>query len=74
MGKVKQGTLCSVEGCSEQAVRSFNSDKVTELLQKVKLELKTGRRRRAYLCTKHYKAFKKQQRSERKVDKWRYGI
>lgn len=74
MGKVKQGTLCSVEGCTEQAVRSFSSDKVNKEFQKVSLALKLGQRRRAYLCTKHYKVFKKQQRTERKVDKWRYGV
>jgi hypothetical protein len=74
MGKVKQGTLCGVEGCTEQAVRSFSKDKVNEAFQKLSIVLKPGQRRRVYLCAKHYKVFKKQQRTERKVDKWRYGI
>jgi len=74
VGKIKQGVLCSVEDCNEQAVRSVSSDKVAEAFQKVSLALKPGRRRRAYLCAAHYKTFKKQQRTERKVDKWRYGI
>ncbi|MFX1562139.1 MAG: hypothetical protein ACFFDP_02400 [Promethearchaeota archaeon] len=73
MGKIKQGEPCSVEGCNEKAIRSVSSDKASEAFQKASLALKPGRRRRAYLCTAHYKIFKKQQKTERKVDKWRYS-
>jgi len=73
MGKVKQGITCSVEGCSEPATRSFSADKVTTALGGASMSLKTSRSRRAYLCDKHYKVFKKQQRTEKKVEKWRYS-
>jgi hypothetical protein len=73
MGKVKQGITCSVEGCPEPAARSFSADKVTEALRTASIGLKAGRARRAYLCDKHYKVFKKQQRTEKKVEKWRYS-
>jgi hypothetical protein len=73
MGKVKQGTLCSVEGCEEKAVRSFATDKAREALQPTGASLKDDRARRAYLCQKHYKLFKKQTKKDKKVDKWRYG-
>lgn len=73
MGKVKQGTKCTVEGCDEAAVRSFPEDKVKEALHAAGAEMKTGRRRREYLCQKHYKAYKKQTRKDKKIEKWRYG-
>jgi hypothetical protein len=73
MGKVKTGIACSVEGCTEVAARSFAADKVTEAFRKASISLKAGRTRRAYLCDKHYKVFKKQQRTDRKVEKWRYS-
>jgi hypothetical protein len=73
MGKVKQGILCSVEGCNEPATRSFSADKATQALRTASLGLKASRSRRAYLCDKHYKIFKKQQRAEKKVEKWRYS-
>jgi len=74
MGKVKQGTPCSVEGCSELAVRSFSLDKISESLQAASLALKTSRMRRAYLCQKHYKQVKKLMKKEKRIEKWRYGI
>ena len=73
MGKVKQGIICSVEGCNELAARSFSADKVTQALRATSLGLKASRSRRAYLCDEHYKVFKKQQRTEKKVEKWRYS-
>jgi len=73
MGKVKHGITCSVEGCTEPAARSFSADKVTEAFRTASIGLKAGRARRAYLCEKHYKVFKKQQRTEKKVEKWRYS-
>jgi hypothetical protein len=73
MGKTKTGITCSVEGCTEPAARSFAADKVTVAFRTASLSLKAGRTRRAYLCDKHYKVFKKQQRTEKKVEKWRYS-
>ncbi len=65
--------VCSVEGCSEPGVRSFARAKISEALQKASLTLKSGRSRRAYLCSEHYKIYKKQTRKEKRVNKWRYG-
>ena len=73
MGKVKQGIVCSVEGCTEPGARSFSADKVTEALRTASIALKAGRTRRAYLCETHYKVFKKAQRTDKKVEKWRYS-
>lgn len=73
MGKIKQGTICSVEGCNNNAIRSFSKDKVIQALQKGGVNLTESRRRRAYLCQEHYKLFKKHQRQEKKIDKWRYS-
>lgn len=68
MGKVAKGVKCSVPGCGEQAACSIASQRVSSTM-KVKLE-----GRRAYLCEKHYKEFKKLTRMERKVERWRYSI
>lgn len=73
MGKIKHGTVCSVEGCNEKAIRSFAADKAKEALQPTGAALKDERARRTYLCQKHYKLFKKQTKQDKKVDKWRYG-
>jgi hypothetical protein len=73
MGKVKQGTTCSVEGCDNNAIRSFSKDKVIQALQKAGVNLTESRNRRAYLCQEHYKLLKKQHRQEKKIDKWRYS-
>jgi hypothetical protein len=73
LGKVKQGTVCSVKGCEEKATRSLNADKAREALQAAGAALDDERARRFYLCQKHYKIYKKQTKQDKKVDKWRYG-
>lgn len=73
MGKVKQGSECSVDGCNEKATRSFALDKAKEALQSVGATFQDDRSRRAYLCQKHYKLFKKQTKNDKKIDKWRYS-
>jgi len=67
MGKIAKGIKCSVAGCEEQAVKSIA---VQRIPQSMKIEA-SGRR--AYLCKKHYKEFKKLTRQERKVERWRYA-
>ena len=69
---VKEKT-CSVEGCNKPGVRSFSREKATEALQGASLSIKSSRSRRVYLCTEHYKIYKKQTRKEKRVNKWRYG-
>ena len=73
MGKVKHGSECSVDGCNEKATRSFALAKVREALQSEGVVFQNERSRRAYLCQKHYKLFKKQTKKDKKIDKWRYS-
>ncbi|MDW8021295.1 MAG: hypothetical protein RMI78_01505 [Nitrososphaerota archaeon] len=68
MGKVSKGAKCSVIGCGERATCSIASQKVPSTM-KVEPE-----GRRAYLCEKHYKEFKKLTRMDRKVERWRYSV
>lgn len=67
MGKIDKGINCSVDGCSEMAVRSISAEKASEA------KLKTAEARRAYLCKKHYKELKKQLRKDRRLEKWRWN-
>ncbi|MFX1300797.1 MAG: hypothetical protein ACFFAL_05995 [Promethearchaeota archaeon] len=73
MGKVKQGSECSVDGCNEKAARSFALTKVREALQSEGVVFQDDRSRRAYLCQKHYKLYKKQTKKDKKIDKWRFS-
>jgi len=66
MGKVSKGTLCSVDGCGKEAIRSLSIEKVEEAGLKVKGT------RRAYLCKEHYKEYKKAVRKRETLEKWRH--
>ena len=66
MGRVAKGVKCSVTGCGEDAVRSLSTDKVNAA------GLKVGEVRRAYLCKKHYKEYKKEIKKDKMLEKWRY--
>ena len=68
MGKVKKGVKCSVKGCNEDAVRSLNVAKV----KNAGLDVEDGRR--AYLCKEHYKEFKKGNKKDAQIEKWRRGV
>ncbi len=74
MGKVKQGTVCSVRGCNEKATRSLTADKAREALESIGVIFDDDRARRLYICQKHYRMYKKQTKKDKKVDKWRYGV
>jgi hypothetical protein len=67
MGRIKKGEKCSVEGCSEEAIRSVNVAKVKNAGLKV-----NGRR--AYLCKEHYKDYKKGSKKDRQIEKWRHRL
>jgi len=60
--------MCSVIDCDREAVRSLALDRVEEA------GLKVESLRRAYLCKKHYKEFKKKTKRERRIQRWRWGI
>ena len=67
MGRIKKGTVCSVNGCNEEAVRSVNGPKAKATGLDV-----DGRR--VYLCKDHYKEFKKGSKKDKQIEKWRHGI
>jgi len=66
MGRVSKGTLCSVNGCGKEAIRSLSIAKVEEAGLKVKGA------RRAYLCKEHYREYKKAIRKEKTLERWRH--
>jgi len=66
MGRVAKGVKCSVAGCEGEAVRSLSTEKVNAA------GLKVGEVRRAYLCKRHYKEYKKGTKKEKMLEKWRY--
>jgi hypothetical protein len=68
LGRVKKGEKCSVKGCSEEAVRSLNVSKV----KTAGLDVEASRR--AYLCKEHYKEFKKGNKKDAQIEKWRHGV
>lgn len=56
-----------MEGCSEPAERSLSRQR----LSGTNLKLKPGERK-AHLCRKHYKEFKKETKQERELEKARF--
>lgn len=66
MGRVDSGVNCSVEGCSELAVRSISAEKARTA------GLRIGDERRAYLCKEHYKSLKKLTKKDREIEMMRY--
>lgn len=67
MGKVGKGVKCSVSGCGKDAARSLSAEKVRMAGLSV-----GSSEKRAYLCEKHYKEFKKRTKKERKIEQWRF--
>ncbi|NHV97710.1 MAG: hypothetical protein HA494_08020 [Thaumarchaeota archaeon] len=68
MGKVERGVKCSVDGCGAEAERSLSREKVSGAGLKV-----VGDGRRVYLCTQHYKAWKKATKKGRELDRARFA-
>ncbi|MBN2336582.1 hypothetical protein JXL21_13570 [Candidatus Bathyarchaeota archaeon] len=68
MGRVDKGEKCSVKGCSEDAVRSINVAKAKTA------GLDVEATRRAYLCKEHYKEYKKGNKKDAQIEKWRHGV
>jgi hypothetical protein len=64
LGRVAKGVKCSVTGCSNDAVRSLQTDKVKNA------GLKVSEARKTYLCKEHYKEFKKETKKDRT---WKNG-
>ena len=66
MGKVSKGVKCSVVGCENRAVKSVSAQRIPSGM---KVE---AMGRRAYLCEKHWKEFKKLTKDERRIERLRY--
>jgi hypothetical protein len=66
MGKISKGTTCSVKGCSAEALRSLDIGKVKQA------GLDAEGARRAYLCKDHYKEFKKGNKKNAQIERWRF--
>ncbi len=62
MGKVSKGISCSVNGCTNNAVRSLDMHKVKSV------GLDVSGSKRAYLCSEHYKEWKKEFKQSKSDD------
>ncbi|MEM2094722.1 MAG: hypothetical protein QXI32_05440 [Candidatus Bathyarchaeia archaeon] len=67
MGKIDKGILCSVPGCKETAFRCISGVKAE------RSGLGIEKARHVYLCKGHYKEFKRKNREERRIEKWRWS-
>ncbi|UCH36996.1 MAG: hypothetical protein JSV76_04720 [Candidatus Bathyarchaeota archaeon] len=68
MGKTEKGVKCSVFSCDKKSIRSISTKKV----EASGLSIERSKQKRAYLCDKHYKEFKKKSRNAKRVDQWRW--
>lgn len=59
-----EADVCDVLGCDKAAERSFNIKQVA----RSKLTLKSQDLRQVHLCKEHYKAFKKETKTDREID------
>lgn len=69
MGRIDKGVKCDVSGCSNEAVRSLNTDKAKKAGLRV-----NSNEKRVYVCREHYKEFKKATKKDKTLDKWRYNV
>ena len=67
MGRIDKGVTCTVQGCTEKAVRSISAEDASQA------KLNIGEVKRAYLCKKHYRELKKHLRQDRRLQKWRWN-
>lgn len=69
MGKISKGVTCSVNGCSNAAVRSLGTNRVKDAGLDV-----DASKRQSYLCKEHYKEWKKEMKESKSDDvSLRYG-
>ena len=67
MGIVAKGAKCSVDGCTNDGVRSLNPTKVEKAGLRV---ISTGKK--TVLCKQHYKEYKKASKDDRELERARY--
>ena len=68
LGRIEKGEKCSVSGCGKEAARSISADKVKAAGLNV-----GSAEKRAYICKEHYKEFKKKNKKDKQLDKWRHN-
>jgi hypothetical protein len=67
LGRIDKGVKCSVKNCDKEAVRSLSRDKVSSA------GLNVNEGRRSYLCREHYKEYKKGNKKDKLLEKWRHS-
>ena len=61
-----ESETCMVSGCKEIAVRSISAEKLKKGLSGVSLKTDS---RRAHICKKHYRQFRKKTKGERELER-----
>ena len=69
MGRVDKGVNCSVSGCENPAERSISGSKASMASD---LQVNTTNKR-VYLCSPHYKDWKKATKEDRENERARWG-
>jgi len=65
-GNIK-GRKCSVNECSEKAIRSLSENAWKKYIEKAGLKFKENSARRLYLCKTHYNQSNKIRKSQEKI-------
>ena len=67
-GTVKKSKKCSIDDCSELAIRSLSENKWGNIVKKkLKLKYEENRLHKIFLCKKHYKAANKIRKDDEKL-------
>ncbi|MHA2280603.1 MAG: hypothetical protein ACXAC5_07105 [Promethearchaeota archaeon] len=67
LGGTAKTKKCSVEECSENAIRSLSENAWKKYIEKAGLKLKDSAVRRLYLCKPHYSQSNKIRKSQEKI-------
>ena len=58
--------ICQISGCKEEATRSISADKLKKATSGVSLKQDS---RRAHICKTHYRQFRKDTKTDRKLER-----
>ena len=67
LGGSAKSRKCSVNGCSENAIRSLSENAWKKYIEKIGLKFKKNSARRLYLCKAHYNQSNKVRKSQEKI-------
>jgi len=67
LGRITKGVKCSAKNCDKDAVRSIAREKASAA------GLKVEETKRSYLCRDHYKEYKKGNKKDKLLEKWRHS-